>query len=333
MVRIHTTAAARRYGHDPDQLHRRAARGELIRLRPGAFLDSGGEEIAPDVRHAALILTTAPHLGPRTVVSHWSAAVLHGLPVPSKLLQRVSVVRPLTGSGSDSPTVHSRAARLLPHEITFRYGVPVTSLRRTMRDLSIALEPVDAVVAADAAMRLGFGRDEFDCAPGYAVRKREFVRDFADPLAESPLESRSRFALHHLGFPPPELQMQVFDGRGRFLARADMLWREHRVVGEADGRAKTGLRLAEGADAAELIEQAHQRDREYRDVGLLAVHWNWAATLDLARLDEAVSSAFREAPRHRPLRAEFVQGAVRPLKPADYGDLADQAMDQRRFVG
>jgi len=53
--------------------------------------------------------------------------------------------------------------------------------------------------------------------------------------AESAMETWLRLAVVDAGFPEPELQVEVFDGSGRFLARVDMGWRTLRIALEYDG--------------------------------------------------------------------------------------------------
>ena len=57
-------------------------------------------------------------------------------------------------------------------------------------------------------------------------------RLFAEPRAESPLESVLRLRLHDDGFPPPQLQAEIAG------FEVDMLWPKQRLVLEADGRLK-----------------------------------------------------------------------------------------------
>jgi len=326
-----TAAAIARRGGDPKQLHRRAEAGEFVRLRPGAYLQPDDDDAAPtpEERHAALIAVTAPLLGPGTVISHWSAAVLLGLPVPMRLLDRVSVIRPGSGSKADSRWVHAVAAPLDPGELVHVHGLAHTGGRRTLRDLAVRLDPMESVPIVDAALRRGFPRDDLDCTPGYALRKREFVRDFADPLAESVLESRSRVLFDRLGLPAPELQLEVVDEHGRFVARNDFTWRRQRVVGEADGRAKYDDQHREGTTIAELVERAHGRDADLLRAGLLPVHWNHRATVEAAELDTAIRDAFRAAAFAEPCRALFRTTRPRRPAPVDWGPLFEQAADQR----
>jgi len=56
-----------------------------------------------------------------------------------------------------------------------------------------------------------------------------------NPAAESPMESVVRLLLFDGGLPIPEVNTNVYDAIGRFLARADLLFRAARVIVEYDG--------------------------------------------------------------------------------------------------
>lgn len=60
------------------------------------------------------------------------------------------------------------------------------------------------------------------------------VLDLVDAGAASPPETHTRLCLIRAGLPPPETQIEVFDDTG-FVARADMGWRQWRVLVEYDG--------------------------------------------------------------------------------------------------
>src|SRR3712207_9277276 len=78
-------------------------RGELRRLQRGTYAHSPAELPTDAVaRHRLTVLATIPGLRSPAVVSHLSAAVLHGLPVWGVPLDRVHVSRrpPTNGSGS-----------------------------------------------------------------------------------------------------------------------------------------------------------------------------------------------------------------------------------------
>jgi very-short-patch-repair endonuclease len=63
---------------------------------------------------------------------------------------------------------------------------------------------------------------------------RRVVRDARDG-AESVRETLLRLLVVHEGFAEPELQLEVHDSAGAFVARLDMAWREARAAAEYDG--------------------------------------------------------------------------------------------------
>jgi hypothetical protein len=67
-----------------------------------------------------------------------------------------------------------------------------------------------------------------------AARARD-VLPLGDPRSESPMESWSRWLFHEADLPEPELQGLIVDPDGRFLGRADFVWREQKVLVEFDG--------------------------------------------------------------------------------------------------
>ncbi|MEV0271960.1 hypothetical protein AB0H43_24540 [Hamadaea sp. NPDC050747] len=120
------------------------------------------------------------------------------------------------------------------------YGVRVTTPARTCWDLCRWWPPEEAVAHLDLLLArsapslpdltvfIAGQRDE----TGWR-RVSETVA-LADPLAESPQESRIRVALIRAGLPPPVGQYVLTDA-GRFVARFDLAWPAARVAVEYDG--------------------------------------------------------------------------------------------------
>ena len=87
-------------------------------------------------------------------------------------------------------------------------------------------------------------------------------------------ETLSRLIFADFGLPAPELQVEIYDDDGNFVARPDFLWREFGLVGECDGFGK----YFDGVDMAETRRRlAREKDR---DAGLMALgyrvfHWRW----------------------------------------------------------
>ena len=161
--------------------------------------------------HRLQVRAAMGHLSSQAVVSHVSAAVLHGLPIWRLPLDRVQVTRPgRCRGGRRSGLVHVRTNTLAPAEIVVIDGLPVTSLERTVLDIGRAHPFMQAVVVADAAARqMDVSRawellGEMRRWPGGPAARR--VLEFADARSGSVGESRSRVLMAGAGLPTPELQ-------------------------------------------------------------------------------------------------------------------------------
>ena len=85
------TAELIREGATGDEIRRRVRDGELVRLRRGAYSDA---QLRTDKeRHRELVVATMAQLDGNAALSHFSAAILHNMPVPKKALAEVWVTR------------------------------------------------------------------------------------------------------------------------------------------------------------------------------------------------------------------------------------------------
>ncbi len=201
-------------------------------------------------------------LGPDAVISHVSAAVLHGLPTWRTSLRRGHATRNRSSGGR---RVHIHVTPLEPDAITVEDGISVTTVARTVVDIARSAPFEEAVVVADAALASGLtSRNELEEACGRLTGRRGGPRarrvvGFADGRSESVGESRSRVGIARCGLPTPDPQWEVRDRDGRLLGRADFGWREHKVAGEFDGRLKYGRLVLPGqtpGDVAARVREA-----------------------------------------------------------------------------
>ena len=241
----------------------------------GAWLRAEPEDEA--VRHRLLIGATL-ELTADGVVSHSSAAVLHGLPTFGPLTQ-VHLTR-TDGRGKRRGYVHLHVAPLTASEIEVRGGVALTGLGRTVVDLARVLPFREAVATGDAALRLGLSREDLEDAlgrsgrrPGVGAARR--VVGFVDGRSESVGESFSRVVLHQIGLAPTTLQLKVFDDAGRLVGRSDFGWEDHRTLGEFDGRVKYGRVLRPDQRVEDVVWAEKQREDEMRDIGWQMARWTW----------------------------------------------------------
>jgi hypothetical protein len=287
-------------GYTDRELQRMRLGGTLTSLRRGAYA-VGPPPDDPEDRHALEVRAACGFLGADAVVSHASAAVLHGLPAWGMALDRVHATRSRgrSGGGRSGSRVHIHPAALTTDDVTEVDGLPVTTVARTLLDLARTQPFEQAVVLVDAAL----GRRAVDPAdlahamrrsagwPGSPAARR--VLAFADSRVESVGESRSRVALIRAGLPEPVPQLPVHDGRGVLVGRVDFGWPELRTVGEFDGRAKYGRLLRPGQDPADAVYAEKLREDRLRAQGLAVVRWTWADLDHFAPVADRLRAAFR----------------------------------------
>lgn len=278
MDEIYLTRALREQGFSYDEIRRMRRGGSLEQVRRGAYAVPGLNDAGRDRLHRRLILSTVPGLIDGSVVSHHSAAVLHGLPVWLPADVRVHVTR--IGTGQRRALLHVNPAPLADDDIVLVDGVLVTSVARTVLDLARTRSMEQAVAAADYALRAGLppalftdGLARMRRWPGVCAARR--VVGFADPRAESVGESISRVRMHRDGLPKPDLQVEILGAFGEVLARVDFYWADFRTVGEFDGKKKYGELVPPDRTAADVVFDEKQREDAVRGRDNEVVRWIW----------------------------------------------------------
>ncbi|MEI5584562.1 MULTISPECIES: hypothetical protein [unclassified Agromyces] len=273
---------------------------DLVRVRRGLYVPAeawpGSEREARHfVRMQAVAAATSD-----PVFSHESAAVLWGIPVVGRLNGVHVMAAGKVGRRSRGDIVwHNHV--LDSRDIVERDGFTVTSLERTLFDLAAGRSPHAGVAAVDAGIRprflSGLG------APVAGVRKEELVEafrarrgargvrqallcaTFGDARSGSAGESVSRWQLHRLGFPAPELQVPFARADGG-VDIVDFDWPRYRRFGEFDGFGKyVRERFTGGRTIEEVVWAEKQREDRVRRHRPYGSRWEWADVLDPARLE------------------------------------------------
>lgn len=245
---------------DPSTFAARLRDGTWTRIRPGAAVDPAvlaGPD-GPRLLALARIAALAHQLDDDAVVSHVSAALVHGLPVRFTPAT-THVIQPGRTRQAASPGVTQRYHGLAPEHATVVNGIRVTTLERTVVDCVMSETAPGGLVVADAALHRG--ADRARCARMLTsmagrrgvVRGRE-VLAFADGGAESAGESLTRAVLLAAGLPAPETQIPVATHLGTFWG--DLGWPKFRVLIEYDGRIKYANAPAEVLLAEKRREDA-----------------------------------------------------------------------------
>jgi hypothetical protein len=186
-----------------------------------------------------MLTAVARRLPDGAAFSGRTALWLHGMDEASRDPIEVTIPGP-SGAGRLAGATVRRAA-LTSMEIVLRRGLPTTSALRTVLDLGGRNPLTEGVVVADMFLHaelvtlaeLSAYVAEHPRARGIARFRR--VLQLAEPKAESPMETRLRMLLMLAGLPRPEVQVDVHDEEGGFLARPDLLYRLQRLAIEYDG--------------------------------------------------------------------------------------------------
>ncbi|RZT88273.1 hypothetical protein EV383_5212 [Pseudonocardia sediminis] len=246
----------------------------------------------------------APHLSPDAVVSHQSAAALHGLWLWNVSFAQVHVTRTRRHGGRRTPSLHVHAAPADSDDVVPVDGLAVTSVARTVADLARTVPFEQAVVVADSALRPG-GERLAVTVPDLLAAVRdgrgrtgnaaaERVARFADGVATGVPESRSRVAIHRAGLPLPVQQQHVYDSFGGWLATVDFWWDgAPAVVGEFDGRIKYGRSLRPGQREGDAVFEEKIREDLIRAEGHAVVRWTWRDLDDFAPTARRLARALR----------------------------------------
>ena len=186
-----------------------------------------------------LLLSAWQRLLPREgVFAGATAAWLLGLDLDPT--HPIEIVLPSTSGIRPRAGLSARRCEISRSETVTIRGLRATTLHRTLIDLCSQRADVEALVAIDMAVhgrltdRVSLERwAEKARGRAGARRLRNLARLAAS--AESPMETRLRWLLIQAGLPRAEVQTDLHDGHGRFVARADLYYPAARLVLEYDG--------------------------------------------------------------------------------------------------
>lgn len=165
------------------------------------------------------------------VASHRSAAWLWKLSGVREPPDRIEVIVPHWNKrGADRAKVHRSRSFIAEHE-TKKRGIPVTTLARTLVDLSEVMTAGALEAAYNSALKNepelhGALEDQFGAMP---KRGHDGVANLfslvhrGEPAVDSALEVRFRRLVRKWRLPAPETQHPVYDGP-KLVMRADFAW-------------------------------------------------------------------------------------------------------------
>jgi hypothetical protein len=194
------------------------------RIAPAVYVPAHVRETIELKIHAA-----SCRLPEHAVFSGLTAAWLHGLDVEPCEPIEITVAAPSSVSTRSGMRVRRRS--LAPSDIVKARGYPVTSVVRTLADVTRRLSLTESVVLVDQALNRGrLALHELG-----AARPLARLVEYAEPRSESPMETRLRMIIVLAGLPRPEAQVTIRDRFRRTLGRPDLYYREQKLGIEYDG--------------------------------------------------------------------------------------------------
>ncbi|MFE6971894.1 hypothetical protein [Isoptericola sp. NPDC057653] len=289
-------------------IERQVRRGDLRPVRRGVYVPSvtedGGPALRRERRVLALAAAVAAGLKTDVVLSHETAALVHGLNLYG-LAEEVHVCQDSKPAGRRTPDPHLRRHPIVvpDRDRTDVSGRPVTTIERTMVDCARWLPGARALVVADSALRAGADPDvvallldEASGRPG--VRQARRIVEVADARAESVGESLVRWFVLEADLGPVELAVEAPTRRGRYWV--DLGWPTLEVGIEFDGLVKYSG--GEFGDPRQRLLAEKRRHDALTEAGWTLVHVTWEDLRDPAALIARIRAALAAAYRRRAAR-------------------------------
>jgi very-short-patch-repair endonuclease len=167
-----------------------------------------------------------------------TAAWIHRL--VSTLADPIEIILPWKSTIRSRPPLTVHRSDLDASEKTVLRDLRLTTLPRTLRDVSLFGARLDALILIDAALfktvtnKPRLLQDPVTSAGRRGAGRLRQLIALAEP-AESPMETRLRWLLKKARLPRPEVQRKLYDGKGDFVGRADLYYPTARLVVEFDG--------------------------------------------------------------------------------------------------
>lgn len=220
---------------------------------------------------------------PGAFLSHGTAAQLHGMPLPRSMQMDpvIHLSRPKSKAAPRRKGVAGHRLVLDEAELTAISGLTVTTLARSLLDLSAHMELTDLVVAGDwiiSEQQRNFGRSRSALIPLPELRnyveskvgipglpRLRAAVDLMRVGVDSPPETRIRLLLGRAGLPAFTPNIALLDETGIPALWADLGCRQYRTCIEYDG----GHHLTSAQQSRDT-----QRDLITRDLGWQQVRLN-----------------------------------------------------------
>ena len=279
-------------GMDRSAAAKRVAAGRLHRIHQGVY--AVGHRLLPRL---GPYMAAALACGPEALISHRSAASLWGLRADSR--GRIDVTAPGRRGRIPVGIDAHRHGSLRAADRGEVDGVPCTSVARTLLDLAAVVTPRELRNAiTQAEVRRLFDLTAVRELIGRSRRRRGVERlrqavaahDPRDELARKELERRFLALCRRVELPPPEVNAPLLVDSVQI--EADFLWREARLIVEADSHRYHRI--------ASAFENDRRRDQRLTVAGWRVIRCTWRR--------------WSMGPRRSPTRSGACSPALTPAK-------------------
>ncbi len=250
-------------------------------MRRNQYLDGPlWRDLWNESQHLAEVVAAAAEMrGGAGVISHASAAALHGLPLYRHRPAHVHTTIAARVSSTPAGGVFRHRDSITRSDIEMVHGIRCTSLERTIFDVARTTGRETALGCADAGLRREAVSDGFtqDAARADAWRERMRARvllargtrgvrsalatiESADGRAHLPGESVTRLQLHRLGFAAPRVQVPIAAPNGGQYW-VDLALDDRRVFVEFDGKGKyLDIAMTRGVPLEQVLLDEKERE-------------------------------------------------------------------------
>jgi predicted transcriptional regulator of viral defense system len=251
-------------------VQKRCASGRLHRIHRGVYALVPRELLKREGLYMAAVLAC----GPGAVLSHRSAARLHGL--RNYDYPRIEVTVPKRSARTHSGVAVHTSTTLTQADVTVVNAIPTTTVPRALLDIAELITPRQLERAFDQAdimhaLDLNEVRDQLARNPTRPAANK--VRDLLNThyIGSTPTENDFEDAFlaltRSLNLPDPTPQFYIDPGDGEPPIRADFAWPDRRIVVETDGRRTHGTNHA--------FETDRRRDQRLAAAGWTVIRTTW----------------------------------------------------------
>jgi predicted transcriptional regulator of viral defense system len=267
-------------------VRKRTSAQRLHRVHPGVYSLVPAKLLRREGHWMAAVLAC----GPGAVLSHQTAAALHGLRGTNRA--KIDVTVPGRSARKHPGIDIHRSRTLTPADTTIVNGIPCTTVARTLLDLAEVVSRRALERAFDQAeilqvFDLRALEDQLERNPtragARAVRRVLDEHYVGSTLTQSELEEAFLALCRRIDVPAPELSKWIDFGDGEPMIWADFAWCEQRVIVETDGRKVHGTHQARERDP--------RRDQRAMLAGWRPVRTTWRQVTRKPRELEAILGA------------------------------------------